>query len=108
MSESLMKFLKVIVPIFIVLGLGAVTSFYYYSIKRRDLFGGFIGGMVIGVIGALIGGYILDRLFFDIVRDILEFLALKAGFNVIAGIIGAFIALAVMNRLNHNKERKKY
>ncbi|MCX7679301.1 MAG: hypothetical protein N2316_08770 [Spirochaetes bacterium] len=92
----------------ILLAIGAVVSWYFYYYKMRDLFGGYIGGFVIGVIGALIGAFILDKLFYDITAKILAFLARDAGVNIIAAAIGGFFAVAIMNRLNHNKERRKY
>jgi uncharacterized membrane protein YeaQ/YmgE (transglycosylase-associated protein family) len=104
MSQGIWDFLQAIVAILIVVALGALVSFIFYTLKRRDLFGGFIGGMVIGVIGALIGGYILN----NITMIIMDFLAKNQYVNVISGFIGAYIAIYIMNRLNHNKERKKY
>jgi len=108
MSEGFLGFLKVVKVIILYLGLGALAAAYFYHIKKKDLFGGFIGGFVVGVIGALIGGFIIDMLFNDLVTKILLFLSEKAGVNLIAGFIGAYAALYIMNRLNHDKERKKY
>ncbi|MCL2154514.1 MAG: hypothetical protein FWH53_02495 [Leptospirales bacterium] len=108
MSEGFLGFLNIVKVIILYLVLGALASAYFYHLKRKDLFGGFIGGLVVGVIGALIGGFILDMLFTDIVTKILLFLSEKVGVNLIAGFIGAYAALYIMNRLNHNKERKKY
>ncbi len=90
------------------LALGALASFIFYHLKKRDLFGGYYGGLVVGFIGAIIGGLLLDFLFSDICKILLDFLTNKLGVNMIAGFIGAFAALYVMNWLNHNKERKKY
>lgn len=108
MSPEIKSFLNILKVIFIILVLGASVASIFYHMKRRELFGGYIGGFVVGVIGALIGGFILDRLFYDISVQILKFLAEGAGFNIIAGFFGAFLALYIMNRLNHDKERKKY
>jgi len=108
MSPGLRSFLLVIKAIGIYLALGALVSFIYYNMKKKDLFGGYIGGLVVGVIGALIGGFILDYLLYDITVIILEFLSRGAGVNVIAGFIGAYTALYIMNRLNHDKDRTKY
>ena len=108
MSEGLRGFLLVVKAIIIYIGLGALVAFIFYNLKRRDLFGGYIGGLVIGVIGALIGGLILDRLFYDIFVVILDFLSMGAGVNIIAGFIGAYFAVYIMNKLNHDRERKKF
>jgi uncharacterized membrane protein YeaQ/YmgE (transglycosylase-associated protein family) len=108
MGDEVKSFLMKIIAIIIYLGLGAFVSWVFYYLKRRDLFGGFIGGLVVGVIGALIGGFILDRLLLDIAIRILRFLAIDAGVNILTGLLGAYIAVYIMNRLNHDKERKKY
>src|SRR4030043_80276 len=103
MSDELRSFLLTIKAITIYISLGALVSFIFYNLKKRDLFAGYIGGLVVGVIGALIGGYILDKIFYDLSVKILEFLSRGAGVNIIAGFVGAYVALYIMNRLNHNK-----
>ena len=108
MPEALIDFLNVLKAIAICLALGALVSFIYYSMKRKDLFGGYIGGLVVGTIGAIIGVYLLDFLFYNVVAKILEFLSMGIGVDVIAGFIGAYAALYIMNRLNHDRERKKF
>lgn len=108
MSEEILNFLMKLLAIVLYIGLGALVSWIFYYLKRRDLLGGYIGGLVVGVIGALVGGFILDRLLLDITIRVLRFLVYDTGVNLIAGFIGAWLALFVMNRLNHNKERKKY
>ena len=106
--DGFMELLKVLRAIGIFLVIGAAVSGIFHYWKRRDLFGGFIGGFVVGVLGALIGAFILDKLLYDITVKILAFLARDAGVNIIAGLAGGYIAVFIMNRLNHNKERKKY
>ncbi len=108
MSEGVLGFLRVVKAVVLYVGLGAIVAFIFYNLKKRDLFGGYIGGLVVGVIGALIGGLVLDTLFYDKIVTLLEFLSRGAGINLIAGFIGAYIALYIMNKLNHNRERKKY
>jgi uncharacterized membrane protein YeaQ/YmgE (transglycosylase-associated protein family) len=108
MPEGLLGFLNVLKAIAICLALGALVSLIYFNLRRKDLFGGFIGGLVVGTIGAIIGVYLLDFLFYNVVTKILEFLSMGIGVNVIAGFIGAYAALYIMNRLNHDRERKKY
>jgi uncharacterized membrane protein YeaQ/YmgE (transglycosylase-associated protein family) len=108
MAEGLWGFLNVVKAVLIFLALGALVAFIFYYMRRRDLFGGYIGGVVVGFIGAIIGGYVLDYLFYNISVVVLEFLSRGIGVNVIAGLIGAYAALYMMNRLNHDRERKKY
>ena len=108
MSDELSNFLMKLLAIAIYLALGAFVSWIFYYIKKRDLFGGYIGGLIVGIIGALIGGFILDKLFLEISFKILSFLVYDTGVNIIAGLIGGFLAVYIMNRLGHNKERKKY
>lgn len=99
------NFLTNVLAIIIYLAIGALGSYLFYYLKRRDLFGGYIGGLVIGLIGALIGGYLLN----DITVKVFEFLLNIAGSaNAIAGMFGAYIALYIMNKLGHDRERKKY
>lgn len=108
MSPDVRDFLILIKAIVIVLLIAAAVAAIFYHLKRRELFGGFIGAFVVAFIGALIGGYVLDYLFYDITVKILEFLSKTAGVDIIAGFIGAYIALAIMNKLNKDKERTKY
>ena len=108
MSDGVMDFLMKLLAIAIYLALGAFVSWIFYNIKRRELFGGYIGGLAVGVIGALIGGFILDKLFLDIAIKVLNFLVYETGVNIIAGLVGGYIAVYIMNRLGHNKERKRY
>jgi len=108
MSEGFLSFLRVVKAIVLYVGLGALVAFIFYNLKKRDLFGGYIGGLVVGVIGALIGGLVLDSLFYDKIVTILDYLTRGAGVNLIAGFLGAYVALYIMNRLNHDRERKKY
>ena len=108
MSDGIDNFLIKILAVAIYLGLGAFVSWIFYFVKRRDLFGGYIGGMVVGVIGALVGGFILDKLLLDITIKALKFLVYDSGVNIIAGLLCGYLAVYIMNKLTHDKERKKY
>lgn len=108
MSDKLIAFLWKVLALAIIIGLGALVSWIFYYLKRRDLFGGFIGGMVVGVIGALIGAFIIDKLLLEITIRVLKFLVYYFDIDIIAGFLGAFFAVYIMNKLNHDKTRKKY
>lgn len=98
------SFLRIIIDLLIYIGIGAAMSSLYYHLKRRELFGGYLGGLVVGFIGAIIGGLSLSPSF----KFILYYLSKDTVVNILAGSFGAFIILYIMNRLNHNRERKKY
>lgn len=106
--DAFISFLMKLLAIAIYIAIGALISWIFYTLRRRDLFGGFVGGMVIGVIGALIGGFILDKLLLDITIRILRFLVYDTGVNIIAALVGGFAAVFIMNKLGHDKERKRY
>lgn len=108
MSPNFPSFLKVIIVLLIIIAIGAAVAAFFYYVKRRDLFGGFIGAFVVAFIGTLIGCFIIDILFYDIAVKALEFLTKTVGVNIVAGIIGAYTALVIMNKLNKDKERTKY
>lgn len=62
---------------------------------------------------ALLGSLIILSIFQDIIRDIVFWLiSPKVGIyqlsnvNLIAVLIGGYLALYIMNRINHNKERR--
>jgi len=43
MSEGFLSFLRVVKAIVLYIGLGALVAFIFYNLKKRDLFGGYIG-----------------------------------------------------------------
>lgn len=112
MSPEVRDFLLLIKDIVLILLTGFAVSAVFYYWKKRELFGGFIGGFVVAFIGALIGGLVLNDVFCSIIRYILTFLEKNPVgvniVNIIAGAIGAVIAIKIMIRLNGNKERKKF
>ncbi|HEY1406891.1 MAG TPA: hypothetical protein VF857_09800 [Spirochaetota bacterium] len=108
MSDKVIDFFRKILEFAIIIGIGALAWWFFYTVRRRDLFGGYIGGMVVGVVGALVGALVIDKLLLDITIRVLRFLAIDAGVDIIAGVIGAYAAISIMNRLNHDKTRKKY
>ena len=97
-------FLRIVIDLLIYIIIGAVMASYFYHWKRKDLFGGYIGGLVVGFIGAIVGGLSLSSLF----KFILFYLSKDNSVNILSGLVGAFVILYTMNRLNHNRERKKY
>lgn len=100
----------VIVDAVFFLGASAIIAWYYYFYLRKDLLGGFWGALVVACLGALI----VLALAQNFIRDVIMWLmSPKIGstqlshVNLIAVLLGAFYALYIMNRINHNKERKR-
>ena len=110
MSDGISNFLMKLLAIVIYLGIGALISMVFYNIKKKELFGGYIGGWIVGVIGALIGGFIIDKLILNRENSvkIIIFLTEDTGVNIITALLGGYLAVYILNRLGHNKERKKY
>jgi uncharacterized membrane protein YeaQ/YmgE (transglycosylase-associated protein family) len=109
MSEGLKSFLLFILKLVVILGIGALLSWIYYSLRKRDLFGGFIGGMVVAVIGAIIGNALGTQVLMPYIEKVIKFLVYNpSNVDVISSIFGAWGAVYIMNRLNHDKTRKKY
>ena len=84
---------------------GAV-AWYFWSYRKRELVGGFPGGVIAGFIGAILVDFLLS----DIISAVLHWL-LQPKFvdlNLIASVLGAFLFLYVINRINNDRIRKDY
>ena len=106
-----MEILEILLDFLIYILAGVSASFFYYYKKRRDLLFGFWGGVVIGTIGAIMISMIaaLDGWFFEIVTWLMK---PKFGndlifrVNLIAAVAGSFAFVYILNRINHDKERR--
>ena len=43
--------------------ISALVAYYYFHMKRKELFGGFIGSTVIAFLGAMIFSFLMDDIF---------------------------------------------
>ncbi|MDH5656535.1 MAG: hypothetical protein OEZ34_11535 [Spirochaetia bacterium] len=90
---------------------GVSASYFYYFRKKRDLLFGFWGGVAVGTIGAIMISMIaaLEGWFIEVVTWLMK---PKFGndlifrVNLIAAVFGAFLFLYILNRINHDKERR--
>ncbi|HRX16939.1 MAG: hypothetical protein JXK07_03240 [Spirochaetes bacterium] len=105
--DKLTELMTNLVPFAILLCIGAAVSALFYYVKKRDLFGGFAGGMVIAIAGALLGIF-LDKFLLEYIIIVLKFLVYQFNVDIIAGFIGAYGAVYMMNKLNHDKKRDRY
>lgn len=102
-----MDVLKFIVATLVYILIAAFLSWVFYSWKRRDLLGGFLGGMVVSFFGAILGGFVVS----DTVNFIIDFLQrgfYVANVNVIAGLLGGYAAIYIFNKINHDRPRRDY
>ena len=98
-----------IVDLLFLFGISTFFAWLYYSYMRKDLLGKFWGATMVAAVGALIVFAILQ----NVIREIIVWLmSPKIGsvplsnVNLIAISLGAYLALYIMNRINHNKERR--
>ena len=108
----------IILDILIYALIGVLASWFFYYHKHKDLLGGFWGGIVIGIVGAVItnmvtGVWIL-ALYDEIVGWVRYLMAIKEisegisiRVNLLTAIFGAFFFVYIFNRINHNRERRK-
>ena len=95
----------------IVCGLtGGLASYYYFQRKKRDLLGGFWGGAVIGMLGAVIITYFSGTWFIQLLTWLMSPKDLGANIkirvNLLAAVIGAFLFVYILNRINHDRGRR--
>ena len=108
-----MTALQILLDFFIYALAGMAASYFYFVYKRRDLLGGFWGGAVIGTVGAVIiswltgiEGWFMTVLTFLMKPTIELWNHSFFRVNLIAAVIGSFIFVYIMNRINHDKERR--
>lgn len=98
-----------LVNILFLLGVSALLAWYFYYYRKKDLLGKFWGAMLVAAFGALIVFALLQ----DEIRGVIMWLmSPKIGatqlsnVNLIAIFLGGYLGLYIMNRINHNKERR--
>jgi uncharacterized membrane protein YeaQ/YmgE (transglycosylase-associated protein family) len=99
--------MRVIIDILAYIVLGGALSWFFYHFRKKDLLGGFTGGMVVGILGSVLGVLFVSQP----VKWSINFLqnGLKiTNVDILAGIIGGYGALYVYNKINHDRTRKEY
>lgn len=106
-----MKFLEILLDLAVYLLAGVAASYYFYEKRRRELLGGFWGGALIGTLGAVIV-HLLTNIQGWFIRIVNWLMQPKIGdalifrVNLITAAVGGFIFVFVLNRINHNRERR--
>lgn len=97
------SFFKFIVKYAVLLAIGAGVSWYFYYFKRRDIFGKFIGGLIVAILGAIIFDLVFTLQF---MKTFSEFLTTKTYVHIPGALIGGFLAVYILNKINHDQERQ--
>ena len=90
--------------------IAALASWFYYSYRQRALIGGFWGGLMVGVVGAVITT-LLFTVYDWFTRLFIWLMVPKIGgdfhfrVNIVTAMIGAFLFVSILNRINHNRDR---
>ncbi len=91
--------------------LGACAAWYYYYYKGKALPGGFWGGLSIGAVGAVMVT-LVSNIYDWFTRSVIWLMIPKISgdfhfrVNIIAALIGAFLFVSILNRINHNSDRR--
>ena len=98
------KIIKILISAAIYIAIAAIISWYYYSYKKKDLLGGFIGGLLVAFVSAVLGGELLNTIVRWIMRQMLD-----NGFvNIVAALIGGLITMYIFNKINHDRNRSGF
>lgn len=97
---------------FVVYGIsGLAAAYYYYNYKKKELPGGFWGAAVVAIIGAVLVTMLagLEAWFIRLVSWLMQPKfgdVLLVRVNLITAIIGAFLFVYILNRINQNRTRR--
>ncbi len=105
------EFYHIILGLLVYVGIGVLVSWFYYYYRRKALLGGFLGGIFIGGVGAVIVTWfatIYDWFATAVVWLMIPKINGEFYFrvNIITAVIGAFLFISILNRINHNRDRQ--
>ncbi|MBL8021564.1 MAG: hypothetical protein JNM27_17975 [Leptospirales bacterium] len=105
-----MAFSEIIIALIVYAASGIAASYYFFVVKRKDLLGGFWGGAVIGLVGAVLVTVITsqDAWFIRLISWLMipRIGDFQIPVNLIASVIGGLLFVAILNRINHSKDRR--
>ena len=92
--------LETVIAIVSLIIIGIVSGLVFYLIFKMKMYGGLIGAIIIGTVGAIIGGFILDSLIsgWDIVTKN------PMHINFITSFAGAFFLLWIFSVITPNEK----
>lgn len=97
------SFLRYILKYAVLIGIGAGVSWYFYQHKKKELFGRFIGGMVVALLGAIVFDLIFTMHF---MKPVFKLLTESTYVHIPGAFLGAYFAVYILNKINHDQERR--
>jgi uncharacterized membrane protein YeaQ/YmgE (transglycosylase-associated protein family) len=97
---------------FVVYGIsGLAAAYYYYTHQKKELPGGFWGAAFVAIIGAVLVTMLagLEAWFIRLVSWLMQPKfgdVLLVRVNLITAVIGAFLFVYILNRINQNRTRR--
>ena len=92
--------LETVIAIISLIVIGIASGLIYYLVFKMKMYGGLLGAIIIGSVGAIIGGFILDSLISG--WDILAKNPLNI--NFIASLAGAFFLLWIFSLITPHEK----
>lgn len=102
-----MEFAKYLIDFLVYIALGAAVSWFFFYLRRLDLFGGFLGGAVVALIGAILGAFLLQKPL-NFVIDALQNGLHISNVNIIAALLGGVVSVMLLSKINNGRKRKEY
>jgi hypothetical protein len=87
----------------VLLAIGSGISWYFYHYKKRELFGRFLGGMIVALLGAIVFDLIFTLPF---MKPIFKLLTESTYVHIPGAFLGAYLAVFILNKINHDQERR--
>jgi len=94
-----MDFWGTVLAILIMVVVGTLCGLFFVKGLKKPMLGHLVGGIIIGIIGAVLGGFFLDKLNF-IFKWLLEN---PLHVNFFAAFAGALLFVWVFSRISHQE-----
>lgn len=98
---------KYLIDFLVYIGLGAAISWFFFYLRRLDLFGGFLGAAVVALIGSILGAFLLQKPLKFIIDGMQNGLGIS-NVNIIAALIGGVVSVLLLSKINNGRKRKDY
>lgn len=96
--------MQIVIDLLMYLLVGGLLAWLFYYYMRRELLGGFTGGLIVGVLGAILGAFLLNKIISAIIYHLQNGL-LVSNVNIIAALLGSYVSVYIFNKINHDKRR---